>query len=161
MSRRGAVIQRLAAVETMAAIDVICTDKTGTLTTNNLHLANLYGLTETFSEEDVRMCLRQFACATLDQTNRNVQALMAALGGTPVQVLDQLPVKCQNRYSAVRIRTGESDRVLVLGAAEALQPYLENDSTDWKEVWNKLLPSGQRILLFCQAVPPENEKYPA
>ena len=31
MSQRGAVVQRLNAVETMAAIDVICTDKTGTL----------------------------------------------------------------------------------------------------------------------------------
>ena len=38
MSRRGAVVQRISAVESMAAIDVICTDKTGTLTTNRLRL---------------------------------------------------------------------------------------------------------------------------
>ena len=161
MSQRGAVIQRLAAVETMAAIDVICTDKTGTLTTNNLHVAKVHGLTEKFSEEDLRMILRQFVSASLDQTNRNVQAVKAALGETPVHVLDQLPFKSQNRYSAVRIRTGEGERVLVLGAAEALQSYLQNNSMAWKETWKKLLPTGHRILLFCQAVPPENEQYPA
>ena len=33
---RGAVVQRLAAVEAMASVDVLCMDKTGTLTTNRL-----------------------------------------------------------------------------------------------------------------------------
>src|SRR5262249_26382964 len=38
MSRRGAVVQRLSAVESMAAVNVLCLDKTGTLTTNRLCL---------------------------------------------------------------------------------------------------------------------------
>src|SRR6516162_1434370 len=107
MSRRGAVVQRLAAVETMAAIDVICTDKTGTLTTNNMHLALVQSMTEKYSDEEIRLRLRQFASASLDKTNRNVQALKLALGEIPVDVLDQLPFKSQNRYSAVRIRAEE------------------------------------------------------
>src|SRR5262249_36566690 len=38
MSLRGALVQRLNAVESMAAVDVLCMDKTGTLTTNRLRL---------------------------------------------------------------------------------------------------------------------------
>jgi len=41
MSRRNALINKLAAVETLGAISVLCTDKTGTLTENRMRLAQV------------------------------------------------------------------------------------------------------------------------
>jgi cation-transporting ATPase E len=161
MSRRGVLAQRLAAVETMAAIDVICTDKTGTLTTNNLHLAEIINLTEKVSAEEIRLRLRQFASASLDQSNKSIQALKTALGAVPVEVVDQLPFKAQNRYSAVRIRENQKECVLVLGAAEALEKHLESGIIEWKETWQNLLASGHRVMFFCRAATPEHAKFPA
>src|SRR5260370_6628098 len=83
------------------------------------------------------------------------------MGETKVDLLDQIPFKSQNRYSAVRIRSGHDELVLVLGAAEALEKYLLHGSTTWKKAWEKLLPSGRRLLLFARALPPEDGKYRA
>jgi P-type E1-E2 ATPase len=42
LARRGALVKRLSAVETLGSADVICTDKTGTLTENRMRLVKLW-----------------------------------------------------------------------------------------------------------------------
>jgi cation-transporting ATPase E len=157
MSQRGAIVQRLNAIESMAAIDVICTDKTGTLTTNQLKLNHVQAVGEVDEAEGKRL-LQLFASATVDRKNKSLHALRAALGETAVELLDELPFKSQNRYSAVRIRSPlspegrEEEKILVLGACEALRPHLADGTGDgWEKAWKECLPTGLRLLLFARA----------
>jgi cation-transporting ATPase E len=151
MSGRGAVVQHLNAVESMASVDVLCMDKTGTLTTSRLTLAGLCPLG--VAEEEVRARLCVFAHASLDERSKSVQALRAALGEPAVkpQLLDQVPFKSQNRYSAVRVRLDGTEQALALGAFEALRPLLEPGTADRAEsACRELLPTGLRLLLFAE-----------
>jgi cation-transporting ATPase E len=150
MSSRGAMVQRLHAVESMAAIDVVCTDKTGTLTTNRLKLERIQLLTDALSEDEVRDRLRMFASASLDRDNKNLAALRTALGETPAELVDQIPFKSQNRYSAVRARGYGTEYTLVLGAFETLhERMLPGTATRTEAAWKELLPTGLRLLVFA------------
>jgi cation-transporting P-type ATPase E len=152
MSRRGALVQRLNAVEAMAAVDVICTDKTGTLTTNRLKLTELKCLDNDLDEKETRRRLSLFACASVDERNRNIQALRAELCPmgqvANLSVLDQIPFKSQNRFSAVKIRDGQTERVIVMGAVEVL----DGDNRELETIAREFQRRGLRVLMFAEVV---------
>ncbi len=153
MSERGALVQRLSAVESMASVDVICLDKTGTITTNRLRLDRVHVPAGGPPETEVRRRLSLFASASVDRRDRGLRAIREASDEVATEVRDQIPFQARNRYSAVRVRDGSSDRVLVLGAYEAIRSQLEgSDDENLQTAWTELLPTGLRLLLFAEAL---------
>lgn len=147
IGRRGALVQRLNAIEAMAAIQVICTDKTGTLTNNRLTLAAIHSLDSNLSDAELRHRIALFAWATIDRDNKNVQALRAAGPELTVVALDQLPFNARTRFSAVKVPDGLITRLLILGAPETLVPFLG----PWEGQLNQYRDAGLRVLLFVEA----------
>ncbi len=159
MTAKGVLVNRLAAVEAMASIDTLCMDKTGTLTTNHLSLAELFVFDEHDRERAQRL-ISLFAHVSLDRENKSLAALRASLPPVHGELLDQLPFKSQNRYSAIRVRQQGQIFALAMGAFEALRPLLiEPDRAE--TIWRERMNTGWRLLLFCEIVDAKQEKFNA
>ncbi|MBA2475389.1 MAG: HAD-IC family P-type ATPase [Actinobacteria bacterium] len=113
MARRGALAQQLNAVESLASVDVICLDKTGTLTEAGLRVTGLEPAAGVTREELARR-LGGYAAASPTR-NGTLEAIAEAFGAPPAELPSgHVPFSSRWRWSALSLG-GES---LVLGAPE-------------------------------------------
>lgn len=145
LGRRHVLVRELPAIEALARVDVLCLDKTGTITSGQLQLDRVEPWAET-NLETTQTILAQLVAATSDD-NETAQAIQQALGtptvtattvlpfssgrkwsgaiwdkqayvmGAPEFIFDQVPAGLQARIHTL---AGQGSRVLVLAAAKAL-----------------------------------------
>src|SRR4029077_4258682 len=113
VGRRGALVQRLPAVEALAGLDVVCLDKTGTLTDGTVGVEESLPISGADARE-VHDLLAQFA-ASLGSRNPTADALHAELGGSPQAVPLEVPFSSRWKWSGIVFADGTQ---LVLGAPE-------------------------------------------
>jgi cation-transporting ATPase E len=121
ISRKGALVQRLNAVESFSHVDVLCMDKTGTLTKNELRLCAATPAAGG-SEAALRAAAGVFAHRCTEQ-NGTVLALRLATAtpGAGVEVLGEVPFNSRDKWSGLDVRDqAGGQRGLVLGALEVL-----------------------------------------
>ena len=117
-SGRGALVQQVNAVESVSNVDVVCTDKTGTLTTGRLALEEVHPLGPLDAADAARL-VGSLARSTA-APNLTTTALAAGLPGEAWAVRDEIPFSSTLRWSALRT----DDGVYVLGAPDRLAPSL-------------------------------------
>ncbi len=163
--RRGVLVRRLNAEETLGAVDLIVTDKTGTLTRNRLEVATvctLDGATDSGPERAVVLghalraeddaWLRRSGAVPGSFTRALLEALEAA-GDVPdldpAEVKDVEPVSDGQRYA----RTVTHDGVVrLLGAPEAVIAATDIDDDGrraWSDLVEDLASSGERVVALA------------
>ncbi|MDL2219219.1 HAD-IC family P-type ATPase [Ruminococcaceae bacterium OttesenSCG-928-O06] len=100
LARRKALVQSLPSIETLARVDVLCLDKTGTITDGTLSLEELVPFTGASSVQ-MQEVLREMTGALNDQ-NATAQALRTALGAQGTWRADgRVPFSSARKWSAV------------------------------------------------------------
>lgn len=112
MARAGALAQQLNAIESLASVDTLCLDKTGTLTEPGLRLVELVPA-QGVGEEELRYELGRFA-ASAEVRDATLDAVAAAARAVAEAVDEQIPFASRRRWSGLRIGATR----LVLGAPE-------------------------------------------
>jgi cation-transporting ATPase E len=156
LARRRTLVQELPAVETLARVDVICLDKTGTITYGDLAVSDLRLLG---AAGDERAALGALAAA---DSSPNA-TLVAIAGAFPViegwRVANSVPFSSARKWSGA---TFEGRDAWVLGAPEVLLPYSQSaiDLSDLQREVELLATSGHRVLLLGRAQGPLDEDSP-
>lgn len=148
LAKRQVVPRRLSAIEDLGSIEILCTDKTGTITENRLSVAEIFGdPTETLSYA--------LAPAVLSAATRGAQNSVyneALLWHAPgearayareAELLDELPFDPVRRRSSTLFR--RSGRVILVsrGAPETLAGGTRPDALAWVREEGK---KGRRVL---------------
>jgi magnesium-transporting ATPase (P-type) len=114
MAQRGVLAQQLNAIESLASVDIVCTDKTGTLTEPTLRVV---GLVPAVGTDESRLS-RELARYAASSPSRNLtleaiaSAALADVDGA--RVIAQVPFSSRRRWSALDL----GDERLVFGAPE-------------------------------------------
>ncbi|MFI6216117.1 HAD-IC family P-type ATPase [Nocardia brasiliensis] len=143
LGRRKCLVQELPAIEGLARVDVVCADKTGTLTENGMRLSEIKTL-DSFADNDVRQALAALA-ADDPRPNASVQAIGEALPDGPGwQRTAVAPFSSAKKWSGCSY--GEHGDWL-LGAPDVLLDPASEDA----RVAEELGSSGLRILLLARS----------
>jgi cation-transporting ATPase E len=144
LARRSTLVQELPAVEALARVDVVCLDKTGTLTDGDVRFDRL----ELFSgsrEADVRNALGLLARA--GGANTTAAALATVMPVSPWRQVDTVAFSSARKWSAV-VTDGHGS--WVLGAPEmVLHSPVGKQQTSARERADAFAADGSRVLLLA------------
>jgi P-type E1-E2 ATPase len=114
LARKATLVQQISATESLAAVDTICVDKTGTLTSGELRLLGVE-VAEGVEPAAAQEALARFAASAGDR-NRTLETIAARFPAKPERVSGEVPFSSQWKWSGLRI-DGAS---YVLGAPDVL-----------------------------------------
>lgn len=144
LANSGVLIQRLNAVESTSHIDVLCVDKTGTLTTQALEVEAVYPVG--IEESELRRVIGEFA-ASVSSSNKTNDALRTAFASPANPVTDEIAFDSARKWSALSPANAEHGP-LVLGAPEILASHVGNYGDVEPEV-KTWADQGLRVLLLA------------
>lgn len=98
MLGQDVLIQQANAVESLSNVNVLCLDKTGTLTTNQIHLEAVYPIG--MSEEELRSLLGTYA-ASITAGNKTSEAIAAVCPGHAIKPIAEVPFSSVRKWSAL------------------------------------------------------------
>ena len=141
MSRFGALVQQANAVESLSHVDMLCVDKTGTLTANQLELDEILPLE---GAEGISRAAVGVMVASSVALNKTSEAIAQAIDGERREAIAEVPFSSGRKWSAVSVSesTGTATGVhpppsagtYSMGAPTFIRPFLDVTDAEWRNI---------------------------
>jgi cation-transporting P-type ATPase E len=118
LARRHTLVQQMSASESLAAVDTICVDKTGTLTEGELRLATVV-FADGVDPAAGAASLGRFAASAGDR-NKTLETIAARYPGEATPVRAEVPFSSEWKWSGLSLADGGGASTFVLGAPDIL-----------------------------------------
>ncbi|MBN1154750.1 HAD-IC family P-type ATPase [candidate division KSB1 bacterium] len=161
LAKQDVVVKRLTAIEDIGSIEVLCSDKTGTLTENSL--------TVTEFSPGADPGLLSFAALTVAQTEQKTEpfdiGILEAFAKNNLssdkqpERLMEIPFNPQRRRNSVLLRDGNETIMLVRGAPEDVLHLSSLNETEQKALHSWLMEkgkAGERTIAIAKRVLPSD-----
>ena len=143
LSRQKVLVNEMYCIETLARVDVICLDKTGTLTAESMNVTDV--LTFDNSLEEIKSALSSIYSASEDK-NATIQAIGDYIEGfKPVSSEIFHGFSSETKWSGGKFSNGKT---YVIGASE----FVFKDKEKYKEVFDKINEINDTVRILALAV---------
>ena len=143
LSRRKVLVQEMYCIETLARVDVLCLDKTGTLTADSMDVTDVIGFGA--SDDEIKTVLSSIVCAS-DEINATLDAIKAySKEAAPIKATEFYQFSSETKWSGGCFDNGKT---YILGAAE----FVFKDREKYKEVFNKVDEIKKTVRILTLAV---------
>lgn len=146
LANRKTLVHDMECIETLARVDTLCVDKTGTITENKMMVEDVALLNEKrYAIEDIRMIMADYVYAMQDD-NDTMAALKKYFTGKVNQTAEKtLPFSSSKKYGGVSFH---ADETYVLGAPDVILASC-GDREKYSAEIEKYSARGCRVLLLA------------
>ena len=175
MARQQVIVKHLEAIENFGSMDILCSDKTGTLTSGNMALDRLLDPLGRASERPLTLASVNSAHQTGIKSPLDA-AILARGGAAPngFQKIDEIPFDFERRRLSVVVENSDGRLLITKGApegvlacctayevAERRAPLDEAMRARCEATYRELSAQGSRVLAVAYAVAPVQPVYAA
>ncbi|ATO47265.1 hypothetical protein C5L30_000553 [Companilactobacillus farciminis] len=145
LSKRRILVRSLSAIETLARVDVLCLDKTGTITTGKLTVKKT--ISYQTSEQNVQAIAQKIVEAT-QESNATALAVSALnVKAFASDVKEVIPFSSETKYSGF---VAKDDTRYIMGAPEFI---IKNSSSEMTNTIQQAAQKGFRVIAILKEAP--------
>ena len=142
LARKQVLVQELYCIETLARVDTLCLDKTGTITQGKMKVVLTDGLGKTSDEEMQYILANMYSC--LSDDNATAQSIRTYAGKGDTHCIRTIPFSSSRKASAVVF---EGNRAYMTGAYS----FIVNQQENWiNERIESYAQQGMRVLVLAK-----------
>ncbi len=166
LAAKQVIVRRLSALQDLANVNLLLTDKTGTLTKNEIRITNVISYQNGVSTDAV-IELAGYA-ARSDVPDAIELAIIKKLTETTIlkqnaEVLNFIPYDSDRKRTTVLIKNDEGETLISMGAPQVIQAFDEFDSPEtaarFEKDINDAASQGYRVLAIATAKNTTEEKH--